>query len=72
MNKISCLIIEDEPLALDTLSGYIGSVSFLELKGTYSNAPEASPAFQSQEIDLLFLDINLPVISGLRYWKPYR
>ncbi len=67
MNKISCLIIEDEPLAQDTLSGYIESVSFLELKGTYSNAPDAAPAFQLHEIDLLFLDINLPVISGLRF-----
>jgi DNA-binding LytR/AlgR family response regulator len=67
MNKITCLIIEDEPLAQDTLAGYIESVSFLELKGIYSNAPEAAPAFQSQEIELLFLDINLPVISGLRF-----
>lgn len=67
MNKICCLIIEDEPLAQDTLAGYINAVSFLELRGICSSAPEAAPALQSQQIDLLFLDINLPVISGLRF-----
>lgn len=67
MNKINCLIIEDEPLAQDTLEGYIKSVSFLDIKGIYANAPDAFPAFQTQEIELLFLDINLPVISGLKF-----
>jgi DNA-binding LytR/AlgR family response regulator len=67
MNKINCLIIEDEPLAQDTLEGYIKSVSFLDVRGIYANAPDAFPAFQSQDIDLIFLDINLPVISGIKF-----
>jgi len=37
MRKIRCLLIEDEPLAQDTLAGYIGSVSFLELEGIFSD-----------------------------------
>jgi DNA-binding LytR/AlgR family response regulator len=67
MNKIRSLIIEDEPLAMDTLAGYVKAVPFLELKGSYFNAPEASEAIRSQEVDLVFLDINLPVISGLHF-----
>jgi len=67
MRKIRCLLIEDEPLAQDTLAGYIGSVSFLELEGIFSDAMEASPVVCANEPELLFLDINLPVISGIRF-----
>jgi DNA-binding LytR/AlgR family response regulator len=67
MRKVRCLLIEDEPLAQDTLAGYIKSVSFLELEGIFSGAMEASQVVRTKEPDLLFLDINLPVISGIRF-----
>jgi DNA-binding LytR/AlgR family response regulator len=69
MEKLRCLVIEDEPLSQDTLSGFISAVSSLELAGICSDAIEASRVLQETRIDLLFLDINLPTISGIKFLK---
>ena len=69
MEKLRCLVIEDEPLAQDVLSGYISSVHSLELTGICADALEATQFLRDNPIDLLFLDINLPTMSGLKFLK---
>jgi len=67
--SIRCMIIEDEPLAQNVLKKYIGEVSSLDLVAVCSNALEAQEAIQSKTIHLLFLDINLPKLSGINFLK---
>ncbi len=68
--KINCLIIDDEPSSQLVLKKFIADVGFLELKGVCNNAIDAIDELkQNQTIDLLFLDINMPKISGLTFYK---
>jgi DNA-binding LytR/AlgR family response regulator len=62
--KIICLIVDDEPPAIDILQHYIASVTSLELAGTCSNGVEALNLLREQSIDLLFLDIEMPHLLG--------
>ena len=66
---IRCMIIEDEPLAQNVLKKYIAEVSYLEIVAVCSNALEAQETIQLQNIHLLFLDINLPKLSGINFLK---
>jgi len=67
--KINCLIIDDEPLAQNVLKKFIADCPLVELCGVYNNAVEATVFLQSNNVDLLFLDINMPKISGLSFFK---
>jgi DNA-binding LytR/AlgR family response regulator len=68
--KINCLIIDDEPSSQMVLKKFIADVEFLELMGVCNNAIDAIHELkQNQTIDLLFLDINMPKISGLTFYK---
>lgn len=67
MKKISCLIIDDEPLALDLLESYIKKTTFLQLNGRCTSAIEAIGRIHNETIDLLFLDIQMPELSGLEF-----
>lgn len=69
MSKISCIIIEDEPLAVKILSDYIAQVPFLELKGAFKDAILATSYLRESSIDLMFLDIHLPRIKGMDFLK---
>lgn len=69
MNKAKVLIVDDEPLAQKVLQRFISLVDSLELVGLYSNAIEASNALRNQPVDLLFLDIRMPELSGLDLLK---
>ena len=62
--KIQCLIVDDEPPALNILKKYIESVPALVLSGTCINAVEALSVLQQKNIDLLFLDIQMPQLLG--------
>src|SRR5262249_51898842 len=62
--KISCLLVDDEPPALDILRKYVASVASLELAATCNNAVEALNILQTRSIDLLFLDIQMPQLLG--------
>ena len=64
---MNVLIIEDEPLAAEILQEYIADVPFLELKNTYKDALSALEDMRSNDIDLIFLDINLPKLKGLDF-----
>jgi DNA-binding LytR/AlgR family response regulator len=65
--KLSCYIIDDEPLAQEILEAYIAKVSFLELKGSFMSAIEATASLDQDKPDLLFLDINMPDLDGLSF-----
>lgn len=62
--KITCLLVDDEPPALEVLKSYIDSISSLELAGMCTNGVEALNHLRTQEIDLLFLDIQMPYLLG--------
>ncbi|TDX01973.1 LytR/AlgR family response regulator transcription factor [Dinghuibacter silviterrae] len=63
--KTTCLIADDEPLARDLLVGYVGNLEDLDLKGVCNNAMETFAFLQRQPVQLLFLDIQMPKITGL-------
>lgn len=69
MYKLSCIIIEDEPLAVKVLADYIGQVPFLELQGTFKDALRANEFLNDHRIDLMFLDIHLPKLKGIAFLK---
>jgi len=65
--KLTCFIIDDEPLAREILEEYIAKVSFLELKGEFVSPLEAAGSLKEVRPDLLFLDINMPDLDGLSF-----
>ncbi|MDZ7772280.1 MAG: LytTR family DNA-binding domain-containing protein [Balneolaceae bacterium] len=69
MANIRCLILEDEKPAQGVLKKYIDEVPYLELAAVHSNPLAAMETLQEDGIDLIFLDINLPKISGLNFLK---
>lgn len=67
MEPYKCIIIEDEPLAAEILQDYIADVPFLKLKKTYADAISALDDLGNNDIDVIFLDINLPKLKGLDF-----
>ena len=65
--KIKCVITDDEPLARKGLREYIEKVDILELAGECKNAIELNNLLQTTKVDLLFLDIEMPYLSGLDF-----
>jgi DNA-binding LytR/AlgR family response regulator len=66
---INCVIIDDEPLARKGIKEYIADVDFLNLVGEYDNALKAADQISLGELQLLFLDIQMPKITGLDFFK---
>ena len=69
MSKLSCIIVEDEPLATEVLTDYIAQVPFLELVDTYPDALYALEGLKTHSADVIFLDIHLPKLKGLDFLK---
>ena len=67
MNKLRCLVIDDEPVARKIIREYIEDVDFLELTGEAENAMEADKLFKEKELDLIFLDVQMPGMSGIEF-----
>jgi DNA-binding LytR/AlgR family response regulator len=67
--KINCLIIDDEPLARKGLKEYVEDVDFLQLAGEFDNPLKATALIGKLERPLLFLDIQMPKITGLEFFK---
>ena len=66
---INCAIIDDEPLAAELLKSYAKKTPFLNLTGTYGSALEAMKELRDQPAQLLFLDIQMPELSGIEFAK---
>jgi two-component system LytT family response regulator len=69
MSNITCIIVEDEPLAAKVLSDYISQVPFLKLGGTFKDAILATEYLRDNTTDLIFLDIHLPKLKGMAFLK---
>jgi len=67
--KISCIAVDDEPMALNLVESYIEKTPFLELKTKCSSAIEAMQYIKEHPVDLLFLDIQMPDLSGIEFSK---
>lgn len=65
--KMRCLIIDDESIAIKGIENYISKLDFLEVVDSCSSALEAAEILKKKEIDLMFLDINMPHLSGLEF-----
>lgn len=66
---IKCIIVEDERLAQDVIKSHLRQVDRFELIGVYRNAPEAAEAIANNDVDVMFLDIQLPGMSGLHFLR---
>jgi len=64
---IKCIAVDDEPLALSLMEDYISKVSYLQLVAKCSDAFEAQKALQQNEVDLIFIDIQMPGLTGLQF-----
>ncbi|MEZ4902655.1 MAG: response regulator transcription factor [Spirosomataceae bacterium] len=69
MSKLRCIAVDDEPLALELLEDNIAQVPFLELVGSCQDAFEAMDLLHEQSADLIFLDIQMPGITGVQFLK---
>lgn len=66
---LKCIIVEDETLAQDVIKSHLGQISQMELVGIYRTGPEAMEALQVLDVDVIFLDIRLPGMSGLHFLR---
>ncbi|MGB0526055.1 MAG: LytR/AlgR family response regulator transcription factor [Flammeovirgaceae bacterium] len=69
MKLLQCIIIDDEPLARGVIAEYVAQIDFLRLIGQAKNAIEANSLLIHHQVDLIFLDIQMPKISGLEFLK---
>lgn len=67
--KVNCIIVDDEPIAREILENHLQKVDAVTVVATCKNAIEAFNAINSNQIDVVFLDINMPEISGLSFAK---
>ena len=65
----NCFIVDDEPLALDVIANYLNKLSNFKVVGAYTQSVEAFVDIKSKNIDLLFIDIQMPDLSGLEFIK---
>jgi DNA-binding LytR/AlgR family response regulator len=69
MIKWKCVIADDEPIARDIIQSYCTHLPYLEIVASVGNAIEAKEALSKDNIDILFIDINMPVMSGISFIK---
>lgn len=67
--KISCVVVDDEPMALNLVGNYVEKTPFLDLKNKFSSAIEAMDFIKTNPVDLLFLDIQMPELTGIEFSK---
>lgn len=69
MNKVRCVIIDDEELARGLIKSYVDKLNYLQLIGCFENPLEALSTLKTENVDLLFLDIQMPEIRGTEFAK---
>lgn len=67
--KIRCIVIDDEAIARRAIADYVRRIDALELCGIFKNAIEANDYLQKNEVDLLFLDIQMPQLTGIQFLR---
>ncbi|MBS7231329.1 response regulator transcription factor [Flavobacterium psychroterrae] len=67
--KINCLIIDDEPLAINVIKNYLEPIENFEVINTFSNPIEGLNFLKNNKVDAVFLDINMPVLDGINFIK---
>jgi DNA-binding LytR/AlgR family response regulator len=67
MKKLSCIIVDDEPVARKILHEFVEQVPFMDLQGKFENAMKAEAFLKNNAVDIIFLDIEMPKISGLQF-----
>ena len=67
--KLKCIIVDDEPVARKVLQEYIEDIDFLELAGNAENPLKANAILNSETVNLMFLDINMPKLSGIEFLR---
>lgn len=65
--KINCLIIDDEPLAINVIKNYLEQIKDFDIVETFSNAIDGLNYLKENSVDLIFLDINMPLLDGLNF-----
>ena len=68
-NNISCIIVDDESIARDVIANHLSKINNIDIVASCSNAIEAFNCLNNHKIDLVFLDINMPEISGISFAK---
>ena len=66
---MNCIIVDDEPLAIEIVESYVSRVDQLQLSGTFRNAIAAFTFLQQNPVELIFLDIQMPRLSGIEFLK---
>lgn len=69
MRNISCIIVDDEPIATQLVESYVNKTSFLTLKGKCHSVFEAVKLLSEEKVDLIFLDIQMPEVTGIAFSK---
>lgn len=69
MRRLRCIIVDDEPVARKILEEFTEQVPYLELAGKFENAIKAEAFLQGNRVDIMFLDIEMPKLTGLQYLK---
>ena len=69
MTSMNCIIVDDESNALDVLESYIATIEFLKLVGRCADAGQAAEVMQTTHVDVLFLDIDIPELSGIDFLR---
>lgn len=69
MIKLNCVVVDDEPLAAGLIAGYIEKTPFMELRGTFYSAQDAIRTIMEGNIDIVFLDIQMPQLNGMEFAK---
>ncbi|HCT31235.1 MAG TPA: DNA-binding response regulator [Bacteroidales bacterium] len=67
--KVNCIIVDDEPASREILEKYVADCPSLNLVGICKNAFEASEVISNNNVQLIFLDINMPKLSGIKFYK---
>jgi DNA-binding LytR/AlgR family response regulator len=67
--KINCLIIDDEPLAINVIKNFLEPIENFEVINTFSNPIEGLNFLKNNNVDVIFLDINMPVLDGINFIK---
>ncbi|MBJ7879801.1 LytR/AlgR family response regulator transcription factor [Gelidibacter salicanalis] len=67
--KIQCLIIDDEPLAINVIKNYLQKIEDIELVNTFNNAIDGLNFLKHHKVDVIFLDIGMPILDGISFIK---